>query len=320
MRRSIPVAVEGFARHDRGQGGCMRVGVVLITEGSEQLPAPRWSEIRAAARHAEALGFDSVWLYDHLLFRPEGEPPIGSWECFAFLSALAEATERVEVGTVVACTAFRNPALLAKMATALDEVSAGRFTLGVGAGWNEPEFRAFDVPFDHRVGRLEEALQIIAPLLREGAVDVTGRWYAARDCLDLPRGPRSGGPPLLVGGGGPRVLRLAARHADIVNTGVDPADPEPRLQRLREACADVGRDPADLTLTVNLNARFPDLGRMPHMGREETSPAELAERFEALAAVGVAQTMVDVRPLGLPALERVADAVERFRRAVVPVG
>ncbi len=232
----------------------MRVGLVLITEGGGRVPAPRWSDVRAVARRAEDLGFDSLWLYDHLLFRPDDEPPFGQWECFTFLAALAEATERVDVGVVVACNGFRNPAILAKMATALDEIADGRLVLGVGSGWNEPEFRAFGVPFDHRVSRLEEALQIIRPLLRDGTADLTGRYHAAPDCLDLPRGPRPGGPPLMVGGGGPRVLRLAARHADVVNTHVDPFDPEPRLRAVREACEDVGRDPAELTLTVNVNS------------------------------------------------------------------
>jgi hypothetical protein len=119
--------------------------------------------------------------------------------------------KRVELGTLVACTAFRNPALLVKIATALDEVSGGRFTLGVGAGWNEVEFRAFGLPFDHQVDRFAEALAIIAPLLREGRADVAGRYYAAPGCADLPRGPRPGGPKLLVGATGERMLRLAAQ-------------------------------------------------------------------------------------------------------------
>jgi probable F420-dependent oxidoreductase len=291
----------------------VRVGVVLIMEGDERHGVPRYADVRAAALAAEALGLDSVWAYDHLLFRPPDAPPVGQWECFAFLGALAEATTRVSLGTVVACTPFRNPALLVKTATALDEVSDGRFTLGVGAGWNEAEFTAFDLPFDHRVGRFAEALAVIAPLLRTGHADVDGRYHRVRDCLDLPRGPRPGGPPLLVGGEGPRVLRLAARHADVVNTGVDPADPGRRLGELREACEAVGRDPDDLAVSVNLPARFPDLGTMPHMGDERSTPELLADRLAALEAAGVDEVIFDVRPLGIAALERVAQAVERFR-------
>ena len=118
------------------------------------------------------------------------------------LAALAEATQRVQLGTLVACTQFRNPALLAKMAATLDEVTGGRMTLGVGAGWHQPEFDAFGFPFDHRVSRLEEALQIIGPLLRVGRVYFSGTYYAARNCELIPRGPRPAGPPLLAAGKG----------------------------------------------------------------------------------------------------------------------
>lgn len=145
--------------------------------------------------------------------------PGGVWECWTVLAALAEATQRVEIGTLVLCNSLRNPAVLAKMATAIDEVSHGRLILGVGAGWNEPEYRAFGLPFDQRVDRFEEALQIIRPLLRDGHVDFTGRYYQAPNCEDLPRGPRADGPPLLVGSEGPRMLRLTAQYADLWNIG-----------------------------------------------------------------------------------------------------
>src|SRR5207244_12084002 len=114
-------------------------------------------------------------------------------------AALAEATHRVEIGTLVTCNSFRNPAILAKMATTVDEISHGRLILGVGAGWNEPEYQAFGLPHDHRVDRFEEALQIIKPLLRDGQVDFKGRYYQAPDCEIVSRGRRSDGPPLMVG-------------------------------------------------------------------------------------------------------------------------
>lgn len=132
------------------------------------------------------------------------------------LSALAEATERVEIGTLVLCSAFRHPAILAKMATTLDEVSHGRLILGVGARWSEPEYQAFGLPFDHRVGRFEEALQMLKPLLREGQVDFAGTYYQARNCEIAPRGPRREGPPLMVGSEGPRMLKLTAQYADLL--------------------------------------------------------------------------------------------------------
>ena len=198
----------------------MKIGFVIVLRGGMKTPgpAPRYTAVREMALHAEALGFDSLWLDDHLLYRDAGHPPVGIWECWTVLSALAEATTRVELGTLVLCNQFRNPALVAKMASTVYEVSNGRFILGIGAGWNEPEFQAFGIPFGHRVTRLEEALHIITPLLREGHVDFTGRYYQARDCEIVPRGPRASGPPLLIGGSGPRMLRLAAQYADMWNT------------------------------------------------------------------------------------------------------
>jgi alkanesulfonate monooxygenase SsuD/methylene tetrahydromethanopterin reductase-like flavin-dependent oxidoreductase (luciferase family) len=197
----------------------MKIGFVIVLRGGMRTTAraPRYTAVREMALHAEALGFDSLWLYDHLLYRSEGQPTVGIWECWTVLSALAEATQRVELGTLVLCNQFRNPALLAKMASTLDEVSHGRLIFGIGAGWNEAEFRAFGMPVDHRVTRLEEALQIITPLLREGHVDFTGRYYQARDCEITPRGPRDRGPPVLIGGSGPRMLRLTAQYADMWN-------------------------------------------------------------------------------------------------------
>ena len=133
------------------------------------------------------------------------------------LAAIAAATSRIELGPLVACTNFHNPALLAKQAATIDEISGGRFVLGLGAGWNETEFRAFGFPFDHRIGRFEEAFTIIRTLLREGAIDFDGRWYQARDCELLPRGPRPAGPPLMIGSSGPRMLRATMPHADSWN-------------------------------------------------------------------------------------------------------
>ena len=158
-------------------------------------------------RAIEDVGFDSLWLGEHLLYRWRGAGrarPVGGLDD---ARRLAAATSRVEFGPLVACTGFHNPALLAKQAATVDEISGGRLILGLGAGWNETEFRAFGFPFDHRVDRFEEAFTIIRTLLREGAIDFDGRYYQARDCELLPRGPRPGGPPLLIGSNGPRMLR-----------------------------------------------------------------------------------------------------------------
>src|SRR5215468_7727606 len=177
--------------------------MVFLANDREHNRTRSYETIRATALQAETDGFDSIWLADHLFYRTPGEPTRGIWECWTMLSALAEATKRVEIGPLVLCNSFRNPAILAKMATTADEVSHGRLILGVGAGWHEPEYEAFGLPFAHRVGRFEEALQILRPLLTDGRVDFAGQYYQARNCEIAPRGPRPAGPPLLVGGEGP---------------------------------------------------------------------------------------------------------------------
>jgi alkanesulfonate monooxygenase SsuD/methylene tetrahydromethanopterin reductase-like flavin-dependent oxidoreductase (luciferase family) len=293
----------------------MQIGVVVTIDGEEQT-TPRYRDVRALALEAEARGVDSVWLYDHLLFRGEG-PDKGQWECFTLLAALAEATSRVTLGPLVACSPFRNPALLAKMAVTLDEVSGGRFVLGVGAGWNEPEFRAFGFPFDHRVDRLEEAVRIIGPLLHEGRVDFDGRYERAPGCAMVPRGPRADGPRLMVAAFKPRMLRLAARYADHLTTMFDLDSAQPRAE-IEAICAEVGRDPATLELSHTLWAAFPDLGPIPNHMRDRVIPSAdaLAAALERYGAIGLDHVMVDVRPNTSAALERLDAAVRLYRETL----
>ncbi|MFL5673399.1 MAG: LLM class flavin-dependent oxidoreductase [Chloroflexota bacterium] len=194
-------------------GRPLKVGIQLPEVEREV----RWSELLDMVHAIEDTGFDSVWVGEHLLYRWPDRPPRGPWEAWTLLSAIAASTERIELGPLVACTNFHNPALLAKQAALIDEVSGGRFVLGLGAGWNETEFRAFGFPYDHRVDRFEEAFTIIRTLLRDGAIDFDGRWYQARDCELLPRGPRADGPPLMIGSTGPRMLRATMGYADSWN-------------------------------------------------------------------------------------------------------
>src|SRR4051812_12310629 len=169
----------------------MRVGVIMPIAEGDATGAPSYAAIRALARQAEAAGFDSIWVYDHLLFRFPEQPTGGIWEAWTLLAALAEATERVELGTIVLCVPFRNPAVLAKMADTLEEISGGRLILGLGAGWHQPEFDAFGIPFDHKVDRFEEALQIITSLLREAKWISTANIIArlAVSCARAARAP-----------------------------------------------------------------------------------------------------------------------------------
>ena len=280
-------------------------------------PAPRWTELLAMARRAEALGFDSLWVPDHLLFRrpEEDDRPAGVWEGWSLLAALAATTDRIGLGTLVVCTAFRNPALLAKMAATVDEVSGGRLVLGLGAGWHEPEFRAFGVPFDHRVDRFEEAIRIIRTLLREGRIDFEGAYSSARDCELRPRAARRAagpaGPPIMVGTTGERMLRLTARYADVWNAGLvggrsRPDAVPPLRAKVDAACAAVGRDPTTLRRTVNPLVCFPELGVGPVPSGAEplTGSAEgLAEEFRGFAREGIAEVQVLLSPHTMPALE-----------------
>jgi alkanesulfonate monooxygenase SsuD/methylene tetrahydromethanopterin reductase-like flavin-dependent oxidoreductase (luciferase family) len=297
----------------------MKIGLFLYTANDRATNSKRsYASIRAIAQQAEADGFDSIWLADHLLYRYPEQPTRGMWEGWTILAALAEATHRVEIGPLVLCNSFRNPAILAKMATAADEVSDGRLILGVGAGWNEPEYQAFGLPFDHRVGRFEEALQILKPLLRDGHVDFAGQYYGAEDCDNVPRGPRPEGPPLMVGGEGPRLLRLTAQYADLWNTGYmgEPGTMAGPLARIEAACREVGRDPATIGVTALIGLWFPDLKaeKPGYLDNPLTgTPPEIAAAMHGYAELGVRHIMFQCDPYTAEARQRLTDALRLYR-------
>lgn len=242
----------------------MKVGLMLPLGQNDALGRPLpWSELRAMAIAADEGGLDSVWGADHLIFRSRDGETSGIHECWTILTAVAAVTSRVEIGPLVLALPFRNPALVAKMAAALDEISDERLILGLGCGWHEPEFDAFDYPFDHRVGRFEEALQVLLPLLREGKVAFEGKWHRA-DAELIPRGPRPNGPPIMIAGKQPRMMRLVARHADQWNAAwygmpEEATELAERIARQRAACEAEGRDPATLALTAGIFVAFPHL-------------------------------------------------------------
>lgn len=297
----------------------MKIGLMIYLASKREDNSKRpYDSIRAVAQRAEADGFDSIWLPDHFLYRDPGEPTRGVWECWTVLSALAEATQRVEIGTLVLCNSFRNPAILAKMATTLDEVSAGRLILGIGAGWNEPEYRAFGVPFDHRVDRFEEAVQVLTPLLRDGHVDFAGTYYQARECDDVPRGPRAAGPPLMIGSEGPRMRRLTARYADLWNTGYmgKPETMTDRFAMIEAACREEGRDPATLGVTALIGLWYPDLqeAKPGFLDQPLTGSAEeIAEAMRGYADLGVEHIMFQCVPYTDEARRRLAEALALYR-------
>lgn len=307
------------------QRGPMKVGVIIQIDEYYQGagPVPAYATMRALARQAEEAGFNSLWLADHLLYRPDATTPWmtqaqGVWECWTMLAALAEATTRVALGTWVLCTQFRNPAVLAKMAVTLDEVSGGRLILGLGAGWHRPEFDAFGVPWEHKVDRFEEAVQIITALLREGRVDVQGRYYRAVQCELAPRGPRPHGPPLLIGAKQPRMLRLAARYADSWNhAGPYSAFPTSRaavLAGVDRACAAVGRNLATLEVTASLRAAYPAAGPLSaRWTKEASAPGEVAAQLQAYEALGVGHVFCECLPATPAALACLTDELHLYR-------
>ena len=285
-----------------------------------------WTELLAMARLGEQIGFDSIWVGDHLLYRNPGEAPRGPWEAWSLLAALAAVTTKVELGPLVACTAFRSPFLLVKQAVTVDEISGGRLILGLGAGWHEPEFQAVGTPFDHRVGRFEEAFTIIGALLREGEVDYAGQYHEARQAAIVPRGPRPGGIPLMVGSLGERMLRITLPHAQSWNCsygdfGNRPEGIPPLMAKLDAACQAVGRDPTTLERTVAVLVQLKGgTGRPSGDVNDRTIPPlkgtaeELAGALRAFAAVGIAHVQLVLDPITLGAIEELAPVLEILDR------
>jgi probable F420-dependent oxidoreductase len=301
----------------------MRLGLILRFGEHFTGREIRWPELRDMARHAEAVGFDTLWVDDHFFY--QGQPLVadggrrGFFDAWMLLAALADATERAEIGPLVTCTAFRNPAVLAGMVNTVEDVSGGRLVLGLGAGWHEPEFRAFGLPFDHLASRFEEALAIILPLLREGRVDFEGRYYRARELELRPRPVRSGGPPVWIGARGPRMMRLIARHADAFNAvwHTEPAQLEPRLADLAAACRDVGRDPATLGLTAGAYVALPGPdGQVPPQMRPTLggTPEQVADRLLAFQGAGVRHMTVSLEPYDRAGLDRAGRLIEAVRQ------
>jgi probable F420-dependent oxidoreductase len=295
----------------------LKVGVQLPEVEREV----RWPELRDMARAAEEVGFDSIWVGDHLLYRDEDLPPRGPWEAWSVLAALAGVTERVQLGPLVASVSFHNPAMLAKKAATVDEISGGRLILGLGAGWNEAEYRAYGFPFDHRVDRFEEAFAIIRGLLRDGHADFAGRYHQALDCYLVPRPARESGPPIMVGTTGARMMRLAAAHADAWNAWFSWYGNRPEgIAALREtvdaACAEVGRDPATLerTLAALVQVQMGEVSRRG--GPSEKAPPirgsdeEIAAVLRAFAAEGISHVQLVVDPITVASIERLGPVLD----------
>jgi len=260
----------------------------------------RWPEVRTIALAAEEAGFESVWLGDHHLYRGGGRPERGPWEVWTQLAALAAVTSRVRLGPLVAATAFHPPGLLARMAASIDEISRGRFVFGIGAGWNETEFRAFGFPFDRKVSRFEEAFEIVRLLLDGGSVTAGGTFASVEDAVLLP--PPARRVPLMVGANGERMLRITLPHVDSWNTWYSPYGNTvdgfaASNAKVTELCEQVGRDPAEVRRSACVFVAVDGgRGERPH-DPAPIAPEELPDRLGGLAEVGADEFILVIDPI-----------------------
>ena len=270
---------------------------------------------------AEEVGFDSIWIGDHHLYRGDGRRERGPWDAWTTIAALAASTERVRLGPLVACTAFHPPGILARMAATIDETSGGRFVFGIGAGWNETEFRAFGIPFDHRVGRFEEAFEIVRRLLAGERVTFRGRYSSAEDAVLLPEPARA--VPLMIGSTGERVLRIALPHVAAWNTWYsgfgNTADGfAPVNGWISVLAAEAGRDPADIMRSAcALVIVDPDAGERPVTDDlvpiDGGSPDLVAERLRALADAGAEEIILVLSPITERSIRAMGEALALLR-------
>ena len=286
----------------------MKIGVQLPEVEYEA----SWKEVAAMARQAEAVGLDSIWLGDHLLYDLPGGRR-GPWEAWSMLAALAAVTERVELGPLVAALPFHNPAVLAKKAATVDEISGGRLILGVGAGWNQVEFEAFGLPYDRRIARFAEAFTIVRTLLSEGRIDFRGEFYTLVDCELLPRPTRPGGPPLLIGSNGPRMLALTMPHASAWNSWYsdfdnDPARLAPLIETIDAACRAAGRQPDEVAKTVAVYIGFAETPSRRTGGRPLVGTVqEIAAKVRAVGAAGVSHIQAVLDPIVPESIEKLGE-------------
>lgn len=299
----------------------MGIGFIMpVSDLSAFGGTPRFRDMLEMTQVAEELGFDAVWIPDHFLYFYEQEPTRrGVWEAWTTLAGIAAATSRITLGIYVTCLGWRNPGIIAKMAENLDEISGGRFVLGIGAGWNEPEYKMFGMPFDHRFARFEDAFKIIQPFLREGKADHQGAYYQAHEAVNLPRGPlgAEGGPPIMVGTSGPQAMRLTAAHADAWNSAAawhkDASSVVPLLAQLDAMCEEVGRDPKTLARTVGSTIALPgSLGRRPDPISGE--PAQIAEVLAGFREIGLRHHAAGLDPTTPASLEQYARVIEILDR------
>jgi alkanesulfonate monooxygenase SsuD/methylene tetrahydromethanopterin reductase-like flavin-dependent oxidoreductase (luciferase family) len=284
----------------------MKIGVQLPEVEREV----RWPELALIARTAEECGFDSLWVGDHLLYRGDGRAERGPWDCWTTLAGLAGITERVVLGPLVACTAFHPPGILARQAAAVDELSGGRVVVALGAGWNETEFRAFGLPFDHHVSRFEEAFTIIRRLLAGEHVSFDGRFHSVEDAVILPAPARP--PKLMIGANAPRMLSIALPHVDSWNTWFTPYGNTPEgfakhNAEISAAAERAGRDPSSLERSACVLVDAGAGGERPR-DVEAVPAARLASHLRALADAGADEAILVLDPITAESVRLVAES------------
>lgn len=313
----------------------LRLGLVLPTWTTGHLT---YAEVRDVARAAAEVGFDALYASDHLLLPSNNAelkrragvdfpddltvPLEGYLECFTVLTALAVDVPTLQLGSFVACTGYRNPGLLAKIAVTIDDISGGRLVLGVGAGDSRGEHETFGWPYDHPVGHFEESLQILKGLFHGETLDYDGAHYRLRGARLLPGGPRPQGPPLLIGtvNPRPRMGRLVAQYADIWNgwlayTDASPESAATQLAIIERACQDHGRDPATLVATTAVRAAMPGSGYVPRPDERPLSgpPGEMAETLAGHARLGISEVQVALTMEGVRGVEAFAGVIRELR-------
>jgi alkanesulfonate monooxygenase SsuD/methylene tetrahydromethanopterin reductase-like flavin-dependent oxidoreductase (luciferase family) len=290
----------------------MRVGIQLPEVEREV----RREELAALARAAEECGFDSIWVGDHLLYR---DPDRGPWDCWTTLAWLAGITERVVLGPLVACTAFHPPGVLARIAAATHELSGGRLVLGLGAGWNDDEFRAFGLPLDHRVSRFEEAFEIVRRLLAGERVTFHGRYHGVEDAVLLPAPPSR--PKLMIGANAPRLLSIALPHVDAWNTwftryGNTAEGFAAHNAEIDEAVRRAGRSPGEIERSACVFVTLAGSGARQNDEGVPPVPAErLAEHLRALAEAGADEAILVVDPITERSIRSLRTALPSARAA-----
>lgn len=284
-----------------------------------------WPEYAEMARVAEDIGLDSIWVGDHLMYRyaDSSQAPRGPFESWTTLSALAAVTSRVQLGHLVASALFHTPPMIAKMAATVDQISGGRFVLGLGAGWHEPEYRGFGVPYDHRFSRFAEAYRVIRQLLQSGESTLDGQFYSIDQALLFPPPIQAGGPPIMIGSFGQKMLELTLPEVEMWNAWSQDYGGTfdgllQLLNRVDNICEQVGRDSSTLIKTVAPLVGMPGArGRLSEYGSppalDGTDPHKLAADVHKFAEMGIMHLQLVLDPINATTIASLKSMLEILR-------